>query len=144
MTDAILVGFDVDYYIGKRLKRRRKQLDLTQKALAIKIGVQHQQIQMYECAGHRMTVRRLLELSRALEVKIGYFLEGLVSDEEYPAKVVDDIMHQRETRMLVEAYSKMNPRSQRFLLEFMQEITSKEVASNDEHPPEIHLLRKAG
>src|SRR5690606_14169298 len=40
---------DIDYHVGKRLRRRRRLLGLTQQSLAEAVGLRFQQIQKYEC-----------------------------------------------------------------------------------------------
>jgi transcriptional regulator with XRE-family HTH domain len=71
MTDEIGLA------VGKRLRRRRRLLGLTQQALAAQCGVTFQQIQKYECAVTRMSVEMLWKLACALEVEISYFFAGL-------------------------------------------------------------------
>ena len=63
---------DVDIYVGKRLRRRRRLLGLTQQDLASQVGVRFQQIQKYECGANRISAARLWQLSEALEVVVGF------------------------------------------------------------------------
>jgi len=78
---------DVDIYVGKRLRRRRRLLGLTQQDLAGQVGVRFQQIQKYECGANRITASRLFSLATALNVNINYFFEGLAADgKQAPAK----------------------------------------------------------
>jgi transcriptional regulator with XRE-family HTH domain len=57
------MGNDIDTHLGKRLRRRRRLLGLTQQQLAGTVGVRFQQIQKYECERPR---RRLLDLAKSL------------------------------------------------------------------------------
>lgn len=66
-----------DVHVGKRLRRRRRLLGLTQDQLAQMVGVKFQQIQKYECAGNRITAGKLFELACALNVPTDYFFVGL-------------------------------------------------------------------
>src|SRR5437868_15408489 len=68
---------DIDLHLGRRLRRRRRLLGLTQQQLAGAVGVRFQQIQKYECGANRISAARLWQLSEALEVPIGYFYDGL-------------------------------------------------------------------
>ena len=72
---------EIDFYVGKRLRRRRRLLGLTQQVLGDKVGIRFQQIQKYECGANRISAARLFELSEALSVPIQYFYEGLMDDE---------------------------------------------------------------
>ncbi|OYW24662.1 MAG: transcriptional regulator [Caulobacter sp. 12-67-6] len=71
------MGNDIDVHLGKRLRRRRRLLGLTQQQLAGTVGVRFQQIQKYECGANRISAARLWQLSEALEVPVGYFYDGL-------------------------------------------------------------------
>src|ERR1700688_3253415 len=46
---GLAVGNDIDLHLGRRLRRRRRLLGLTQQQLAAAVGVRFQQIQKYEC-----------------------------------------------------------------------------------------------
>jgi len=68
---------DIDFHLGKRMRRRRRLLGLTQQQLAEACGVRFQQIQKYECGANRVSAARLWRISGALEVPVNYFFEGL-------------------------------------------------------------------
>jgi transcriptional regulator with XRE-family HTH domain len=78
MADAI------DIHLGRRLKRRRKLLGLSQNALALACGTTFQQIQKYECAANRMSAARLWQLSEALQTPVSYFYGGFCQSEPQP------------------------------------------------------------
>ncbi|HUZ11304.1 MAG TPA: helix-turn-helix transcriptional regulator [Caulobacteraceae bacterium] len=71
------MGDDIDLHLGKRLRRRRRLLGLTQQQLASACGVRFQQIQKYECGANRISAARLWRIAEALDVEVGYFFEGL-------------------------------------------------------------------
>ncbi len=77
---------DVDAMVGRRLRMRRRLLDLSQQDLANICGVTFQQIQKYEAAKCRMPVATLWRLAYALEVEVSYFFDGLM--EHAPVKEV--------------------------------------------------------
>ncbi len=62
--------------VGRLIRRRRRELGLTQSALAERLGVTYQQVQKYEKGGINISLRRLLQLSEALQVPVEYFLNG--------------------------------------------------------------------
>src|SRR5579872_5734540 len=74
---GLCVGNDIDLHLGRRLRRRRRLLGLTQQQLAASVGVRFQQIQKYECGANRISAARLWRIAAALEVPVGYFYEGL-------------------------------------------------------------------
>jgi transcriptional regulator with XRE-family HTH domain len=67
----------IDVHLGRRLRRRRRLLGLTQQQLASCCGVRFQQIQKYECAANRMSAARIWQLAELLDVPVSYFYEGL-------------------------------------------------------------------
>jgi len=74
MTDSI------DVHMGRRLRRRRMILDLTQREVGDAVGVSFQQIHKYESGEHRMTAGMLWKLSRTLKATPGYFYDGYLLD----------------------------------------------------------------
>lgn len=81
-TDEVMMANGVDLHVGQRLRRRRRLLGMTQQQLADAIGVRFQQIQKYECGANRMTAGRLYELSRALDIGVQYFFDGMPVAED--------------------------------------------------------------
>ena len=73
---------DIDLHVGKRLRRRRRLLGLTQQQLAESVGIRFQQIQKYECGANRVSASRLFELAESLDVPVQYFYEGLSKRDE--------------------------------------------------------------
>ena len=68
---------DFDVYLGKRLRARRRLLGLTQREVALGLGIRFQQIQKYECGGNRLSGERIWRLAALLQVPVTYFFEGL-------------------------------------------------------------------
>ena len=127
------MGNDIDLHLGKRLRRRRRLLGLTQQQLADSVGVRFQQIQKYECGANRISAARLWRLSEALEVPVGYFYDGL-SATEAPAVTAEraeggEILARKETLDLIRAYYQLGERPRRRLLDLAKSLhTEIEVA----------------
>jgi transcriptional regulator with XRE-family HTH domain len=60
--------------IGKRIKARRRELGLSQEALATIIDVSYQQVQRYESGKNSLNVEKLQEVAKALSVPVSYLL----------------------------------------------------------------------
>ena len=119
---------NTDIHVGKRLRRRRRLLGLTQQELASQVGVRFQQIQKYECGANRLTASRIYDISRALNVPVQYFFDG-IEVETLPGAANDaenviesDILSQRETLELVRAYYRLSERPRRRLLELAKAL----------------------
>lgn len=67
---------EIDLHIGRRVRRRRRVLGLTQQQLGERLGIRFQQVQKYECGANRISAARLWYLAHALETGTGYFYDG--------------------------------------------------------------------
>ena len=123
------VGNDIDLHLGKRLRRRRRLLGLTQQQLADAVGVRFQQIQKYECGANRISAARLWALSEALEVPVGYFYDGLadVAQRDMAAERQDggEILARKETLDLIRAYYQLGERPRRRLLDLAKSLNGE-------------------
>ncbi|WP_396274007.1 helix-turn-helix domain-containing protein, partial [Hyphomonas sp.] len=109
-------------------RRRRRLLGMTQQELASQVGVRFQQIQKYECGANRITASRLFDLSRAMNVTVQYFFDGMPVANPMPNAANDaeqmegDILSQKETLELVRAYYRLGERPRKRLLELAKAL----------------------
>jgi transcriptional regulator with XRE-family HTH domain len=119
---------DIDLYVGKRLRRRRRLLGLTQQQLAESVGIRFQQIQKYECGANRISASRLFELSEALHVPVQYFYDGLavheMQREAASSDLNPDVLSQKETIDLIRAYYRLGEGPRRRLLDLAKSLNS--------------------
>ena len=110
----------IDVHVGARLRARRTLLGLSQTVLAEAIGLTFQQLQKYESGSNRISASRLYDISRILDVDIGYFFDEMdrAIESESPARLSqkksnrspqkppksEDPLHKRETLEFVRAY----------------------------------------
>jgi transcriptional regulator with XRE-family HTH domain len=119
---------ETDLHVGKRLRRRRRLLGMTQQELASQVGVRFQQIQKYECGANRITASRLYDLARAMNVSVQYFFDGMAAANPMPNAANDaeqmegDILSQKETLELVRAYYRLGERPRKRLLELAKAL----------------------
>lgn len=117
---------DIDAHLGRRLRRRRRLLGLTQQQLAAACGVRFQQIQKYECAANRMSAARLWQLAEVLEAPVSYFYEGLSADQREAQAMREDagreVLARKETRDLIRAYYALSERPRRRLLDLAKSL----------------------
>lgn len=128
------MGDNIDLHLGKRLRRRRRLLGLTQQQLAGACGVRFQQIQKYECGANRISASRLWQLSEALEVPVAYFYDGL-SDLGAHAPANDaveaggEVLARKETLDLIKAYYQLSERPRRRLLDLAKSLNGDHDAA---------------
>ncbi|MGP1275285.1 MAG: helix-turn-helix domain-containing protein [Caulobacterales bacterium] len=114
----------VDRYVGIRIRLRRRVMQISQQALAEKLGVTFQQLQKYENGANRIGAGRLYDLARALEVPIGYFYEDFDpavdpshrTDEE--SEAISTFIGSREGVQLAQAFNRIeDPKVRRHILQ---------------------------
>ena len=100
----------VDAHVGKRLKLRRKSLDMSQEKLAASIGLTFQQVQKYENGANRISASRLYDIARVLEAPISYFFEGLSTSQENSYGLVreDQATYQTTSKVVTPASTANN------------------------------------
>lgn len=72
--------------IGEKIRRYRVAANMSQMALAEKIGISYQQLQKYEKGINNISINRLKQISNVLNIPITKFLE-----EEMPQKISEEI-----------------------------------------------------
>ena len=75
---------EVDAHVGRRLRRRRTSLGISQEQLGAALGLTFQQIQKYEKGQNRIGAGRLYRLANILSVPVQYFFEGLTNGADAP------------------------------------------------------------
>ncbi|QYF86920.1 helix-turn-helix domain-containing protein [Brevundimonas sp. PAMC22021] len=121
---------DIDLHLGRRLRRRRRLLGLTQQQLALKVGIRFQQIQKYECGANRISAARLWELAEALETPVSYFYDGLAEAmERREAAANGDSFSRKETLDLIQAYYQLGERPRRRLLDLAKSLHTESDAA---------------
>lgn len=123
----------IDHHVGQRLRQRRRLLGLTQQKLAEAVNIRFQQIQKYESGANRISASRLWSLSRALDIPVSYFFDGLNGlDHGAPMRTHEhvganghgtDVFNQKETIDLVRAYYNMKDEPRRKLLDLAKAMS---------------------
>lgn len=116
---------DIDLHLGRRLRRRRRLLGLTQQQLALHVGIRFQQIQKYECGANRISAARLWQLAEALESPVNYFYDGLseaMERSEGSSGGKSEVFSRKETMDLIQAYYQLGERPRRRLLDLAKSL----------------------
>jgi transcriptional regulator with XRE-family HTH domain len=66
----------VDIYIGRRVRMRRIEMNMSREFLGEQIGLTFQQIQKYEKGTNRIGATRIQEIGKVLEVPASFFFDG--------------------------------------------------------------------
>ena len=115
---------DIDIHLGRRVRRRRRLLGLTQQQLATQVGIRFQQIQKYECGANRILASRLWLIAEALESPVSYFYDGLEEALERKDGAANggEMFSRKETLDLIQAYYQLGERPRRRLLELAKSL----------------------
>jgi transcriptional regulator with XRE-family HTH domain len=96
-----------DVHIGRRMRERRVQMGLSQSELAEGLGISFQQVQKYESGANRISGSRLWDISKLLQVPVGYFFEGLQQTVEPGAEVQEEALMDRQTLEIARAVNRI-------------------------------------
>jgi len=121
----------LDIYVGKRLRRRRIFIGMSQTQLGEAVGVSFQQVQKYECGVNRAVPRRLFEFGRTLGVPLAYFFEGYVERQNGRGRSLErseaiDVFGTDEALMLLRAYYNLRTPAVRHQIAKLIAVLSKE------------------
>jgi transcriptional regulator with XRE-family HTH domain len=131
----------VDVHVGARVRLRRTLIGMSQEKLGEAIGLTFQQVQKYERGTNRVGASRLYELSRVLDVPVGFFFDELdprlldsaaaTGLAEAPAPVFEHVPFEREMLEIVRTYQRIgDPAVRRRLFDLARAI------ANAYFPPE--------
>src|SRR3954453_12874311 len=134
----------IDVHVGGRVRLRRTLLGMSQEKLGDALGLTFQQVQKYERGVNRIGASRLFDLSRVLDVPIGFFFDdmpdtlggggggsmsarrsyGLAERQE---GLDDETLNPREKLGLVRAYYRNNdPSVSKRVFELIKNLTPTE------------------
>lgn len=129
----------VDVHVGARVRMRRTLLGMSQEKLGESLGLTFQQVQKYERGFNRIGSSRLYDLSRILDVPVGYFFDEMddsvaskspgqiVGMAEDPVEFERDPMAKRESLEFLRAYYKIRDANLRKrVFEFVKALASSQ------------------
>lgn len=130
----------IDVHVGSRVRLRRTLLGMSQEKLGEALGLTFQQVQKYERGVNRIGASRLFDLSRVLDVPIGFFFDDMPPEmggsqsgrrfggfQETQDGFEDDTLHRRETLELVRAYYRItDPSVRKRVFELIKSLAPSE------------------
>ncbi|GAB5046924.1 helix-turn-helix domain-containing protein [Thermodesulfovibrio sp. TK110] len=104
--------------IGETIKKLRKAKGISQMELADKIGITYQQLQKYEKGKAKITIERLIDIAKALDVPVSVFFPELYEKESK--------FYSEDEVILIEFYRKISDAEiKKALLRIIKELSSK-------------------
>ena len=113
-----------DVEVGRRIRVRRLERQMSQTELADQLGVTFQQVQKYEKGVNRVGAARLQRIADALDVPISFFFS--VGDRGSPQEAIMPFLETAHAVRLMRAYARISdPAVQRSILDLVERIASR-------------------
>jgi transcriptional regulator with XRE-family HTH domain len=110
--------------MGKKIRLRRVEQQISQSDLGAKLGVSFQQVQKYEKGVNRVGASRLQQIATALDVSVAFFYDSDGKTKEVESLLFLDSAF---SLRLLRAYSKIKDQAiQRHMVSLMEAIAEKE------------------
>ena len=126
----------IDKEVGSRVRMRRVAIGMSQEKLGDMLGLTFQQVQKYEKGMNRISVARLIEITKILGVDVHFFLDGVTSTksgpgfaEENPPSYVADMMSTPEGLQLVRNFTGIkNPKVRKSIVQLVASLAAQDEA----------------
>jgi transcriptional regulator with XRE-family HTH domain len=118
----------LDEALGLRVRLRRKELGVSQSALAQSVGITFQQIQKYETGANRISFSRLVEICDALDSTVAAMI-GTLDSSPGKAPITDSLrfLAAPGAAALLNAYAQISSAKQRrALLDLSRQLAREE------------------
>lgn len=115
------IKYPEDHKIGKIVRKWRNIRNVTQKELAKNIGVSYQQLQKYETGQNRLSIGRLIQISKNLDVPLTDFFMELNYQSNSPS-VFGNVLENPEGLQLLLKMKKLSPATQKKIGELVDTL----------------------
>lgn len=122
----------VDVHIGRRIRMRREMLGLSQEKLSKMLGITFQQVQKYERGMNRIGGSRLWDISRILDVEIGFFYEEMDTNtrQNSPRHYILNVKKLKDEEKEITAYDPMTCRLNCKMITLLERINNRKAAKS--------------
>jgi transcriptional regulator with XRE-family HTH domain len=136
----------IDVHVGSRVRYRRMIIGMSQEKLGEKMNLTFQQIQKYEKGTNRVGASRLFQLSKILEVPVGYFFEDAFANsgpsqanvglhEPEQEGYLLDFLNSREGLDLNKAFAKIqDPKVRRRVIDLVRALSEEKPDAKEGQP----------
>ena len=118
----------LDKVVGRRLRARRLQLSLSQRALGDVLGISYQQVQKYEQGVSRIGAGRLQQLAEILNVPVSVFFDEKLGGSQHGGSVFAFLDTAYSLR-LTQAFARIpDRRIQQRIVELVEQVADRNSA----------------
>ncbi|WP_375615815.1 helix-turn-helix domain-containing protein [Bartonella sp. AP58NXGY] len=111
-------NLNIDLFIGKKIRLRRKMLKMSQTTLGHALGVTFQQIQKYENGLNRVSAGRLKKISDILNVPLSFFYADILTKQQSPYHH-EEIASSTEEYLLLKRFRVLTSIKQKAILQLL-------------------------
>jgi transcriptional regulator with XRE-family HTH domain len=128
-----------DAEIGRRIRARRIECELSQQQLGEELGITFQQVQKYEKGANRVGAGRLQRIGRILQVPMTFFFDSGVparsGQTRFEPTRLFDVLENRDSLQLVTAFNRISDRNfRRALVRVVENFAGPETVSRKKVP----------
>jgi transcriptional regulator with XRE-family HTH domain len=126
----------IDIEIGSRVRMRRVSIGMSQEKLGDLLGLTFQQVQKYEKGMNRISVARLVDIAKILNVDIDFFFDGVKSGKDESGfadsgapPYVADMMSTPEGLQLVRTFASIkSPKIRKSIVQLVTTLAAQDEA----------------
>lgn len=115
---------ELDIYIGARVRARRRELNMSQEALADALGITFQQVQKYEKGVNRVASPVLYKITKVLDAPLTSFFPAARADAKFGEGPVFEAPNDEALAALI---ARLNPRGRALLGSFVKTLLTYEA-----------------
>lgn len=136
----------IDVTVGRKIRKRRKMLRISQAEIGNRLGISFQQVQKYENGTNRVSASRLQSIADILDVPASWFFEDVGEGEaKVPSISGDDetdaFLATTEGLDFCRAISRISSKDQRLALLKLVQTCAEREASVQKEQRATRLLR---
>jgi transcriptional regulator with XRE-family HTH domain len=123
-----------DVEVGRRIRARRIECELSQEELGGELGITFQQVQKYEKGANRVSAGRLRRIGDILQVPITFFYDSGAparsGQTRFEPTRLFDVLENRDSLQLVTAFNRISDRNfRRALVRVVENVAGPETVS---------------
>ena len=125
----------IDKEVGSRVRMRRISIGMSQEKLGDMLGLTFQQVQKYEKGTNRISVARLVDIAKILDVNIHFFFNGIKSarsdpgfaEEEAPP-YISEVMSTPEGLQLIRSFTSIkSPKVRKSVVQLVATLAAQDT-----------------
>jgi transcriptional regulator with XRE-family HTH domain len=124
----------IDKEVGSRVRMRRISIGMSQEKLGDMLGLTFQQVQKYEKGTNRISVARLVDIAKILDVNIHFFFNGIKSAKNDPGFAEDEappyiseVMSTPEGLQLIRSFTSVkNPKVRKSIVQLVTALAAQD------------------